>query len=37
MVKQGKRFNVQLKLFAKQFELFVKKKIKVVVTPYENL
>lgn len=37
IVNQGKQFDAQLKIFAKQFELFVKKKIKVVVAPYENL
>lgn len=37
IVKQWKMFDAQLKLFTEQFELFVDKKIKETITPYENL
>lgn len=37
MVKKGKRFNAQLKLFAKHFKPFIDKKIKEAIEPYETI
>lgn len=37
MVKQGKRFDAQLKLLTSQFESAVDKKIKAAIEPFQSL
>lgn len=37
IVKQGKRFEAKLRLFADKIKLIINKKVKVIVAPFLNL